>query len=262
AGFARCVEAGLRDVSVSIDTLDPALQDDICQARDVGNHALRTLLMARRFLPDSLSLANIVASSYNFDELPALVRHFHAMGVYTYITPVMIATEESGDYRFRANGAEFMVRHGSDAHRMRVIDELIALRRSGHGLTNSTRHLRDYRRYLETGVCAWRCEAGALGLDVFPDGGVSICKEKPRFGNILDPAFVETYTRGAFRKRNQITAAECSGCFYGEYREPQYAIRDWSVLAEWVLDYCRTFRHGMRFNRAARPADPDFHLRA
>ncbi|MGZ5427480.1 MAG: radical SAM protein [Thermoanaerobaculia bacterium] len=262
AGFARCVEAGLRDVSVSIDTLDPALQDDICQARDVGNHALRTLLMARRFLPDSLSLANIVASSYNFDELPALVRHFHAMGVYTYITPVMIATEESGDYRFRANGAEFMVRHGSDAHRMRVLDELIALRRSGHGLTNSTRHLRDYRRYLETGVCAWRCEAGALGLDVFPDGGVSICKEKPRFGNILDPAFVETYTRGAFRKRNQITAAKCSGCFYGEYREPQYAIRDSSVLAEWVLDYFRTFRHGMRFNRDARPADPDFHLRA
>lgn len=58
--------------------------------------------MARRLLPDSLSLANIVASSYNFDELPALVRYFYAMGVYTYITPVMIATEENGDYRFRA----------------------------------------------------------------------------------------------------------------------------------------------------------------
>ncbi len=251
--FARCVQAGLRDVSVSIDTLDPTLQDEICQARDVRNHALRTLLMARRLLPDSLSLANIVASSYNFDELPTLVRHFHAMGVYTYITPVMIASEESSDYRFRANGAEFMVRGGSDAHRMRVIDELIALRRSGHGLTNSTRHLRDYRRYLETGACAWRCEAGALGLDVFPDGGVSICKEKPRFGNILDPAFVETYARGAFRERNQVSAAACSGCFYGEYREPQYAIRDLSVLAEWVLDYFRTFRHGMRFNRAASP---------
>ncbi len=249
--FARCVEAGLRDVSVSIDTLDPTLQDDICQAREVRNHALRTLLMARRFLPDSLSLANIVASSYNFDELPALVRHFHAMGVYTYITPVMIATEESSEYRFRANGAEFLVRNGSDDHRMRVIDELIALRRSGYGLTNSTRHLRDYRRYLETGVCAWRCEAGALGLDVFPDGGVSICKEKPRFGNILDATFVETYAGGAFDERNHLTASECSGCFYGEYREPQYAIRNLPVLAEWVLDYFRTFRHGMRFNRAA-----------
>ena len=251
--FSRCVEAGLRDVSVSIDTLNPALQDDICQARDVGNHALRTLLMARRFLPDSLSLANIVASSYNFDELPALVRRFYAMGVYTYITPVMIATEENGDYRFRANGAEFIVRHGNVAHRMCVIDELIALRRRGYGLTNSTRHLRDYRHYLETGVCAWRCEAGTLGLDVLPDGGVSICKEKPPFGNILDPAFVKTYAGNSFRKPNELTTAECSGCFYGEYREPQYAIRNSSVLAEWVIDYFRTFRHGMRFNRDARP---------
>ncbi len=247
--FSRCVEAGLRDVSVSIDTLDPALQDDICQARDVGKHALRTLLMARRFLPDSLSLANIVASSYNFDELPTLVRRFHAIGVYTYITPVMIGTEENGDYRFRANGAGFTVRHGNDAHRLCVIDELIALRRGGYSLTNSTRHLRDYRHYLETGICTWRCEAGALGLDVFPDGGVSICKEKPPFGNILDPAFVKAYAGGAFRNRNELTAAGCSGCFYGEYREPQYAIRNASVLAEWVFDYFRTFRHGMRFNR-------------
>ena len=254
--FARCVEAGLGDVSVSIDTLNPALQDDICQARDVGDHALRTLRMARRLLPRSLSLANVVASSYNFDELPALVRHFHAMGVYTYITPVMIAPEESGDYRFRANGAGFTLRHGSEIHRVHVIDELIALRRSGSGLTNSTRHLRDYRQYLESGVCAWRCEAGALGLDVFPDGGVAICKEKPRFGNILDADFVEKYAAGAFREQNQATAAGCSGCFYGEYREPQYAIRSSSVLAEWALDYFRTFRHGMRFNPAVRPGAP------
>jgi MoaA/NifB/PqqE/SkfB family radical SAM enzyme len=251
--FARCVEAGLRDVSVSIDTLDPALQDDICQARDVAAHALGTLQMARRLLPDSLSLANIVASSYNFDELPALVRHFHAMGVYTYITPVMIATRESDDYRFRANGAGFTVRHGNVADRIRVIDELVVLRRKGRGLTNSTRHLLDYRRYLETGVCAWRCEGGELGLDVFPDGGVSICKEKPQFGNILDPGFVERYAGGAFRGRNRLTAAGCNGCFYGEYREPQYAVRNPRVLAEWVVDYVRTFRHGMRFRREALP---------
>jgi MoaA/NifB/PqqE/SkfB family radical SAM enzyme len=255
--FARCVEAGLRDVSVSIDTLDPALQDDICQARDVGDNALRTLRMARRLLPGSLSLANVVASSCNFDELPGLVRHFHAMGVYTYITPVMIAAEKSDDYRFRSGSAAFAVRHGPDARRLAVVDELIALRRGRYGLANSTRHLRDYRRYLETGVCAWRCEAGALGLDVFADGGASICKEKPAFGNILEPDFVAKYSGGGFLDPNRITAAACAGCFYGEYREPHYAIRSSMVLAEWALDYVRTFRHGMRFNPGARAASAD-----
>jgi MoaA/NifB/PqqE/SkfB family radical SAM enzyme len=255
--LARCVEAGLRDVSVSIDTLDRGLQDDICRARGVRDNALRTLSMARRLLPDSLSLANVVASSYNFDELPTLVRRFHSMGVYTYITPVMIAAEESGeddDYRFRAQVAEFAVRRGRDVRSLHVVDELIALRRTGHGLTNSTRHLRDYRKYLETGVCTWRCEAGVLGLDVFPDGGVGICKEKPAFGNILDSGFVEAYAGGSFGEQNRSTATACSGCFYGEYREPQYAIRSSRVVAEWAVDYARTFRHGMRFNPRAERA--------
>lgn len=251
--FARCVEAGLCDVSVSIDTLDAGMQDEICGGRGVRDHALRTLRMARRLLPGSLSLANVVASSHNFDELPALVRRFHAMGVYTYITPVMVAAGESDDYRFRARSEEFGVRRGPDARRAAVLDELIALRRAGFGLTNSTRYLRDYRDYLETGVLTWRCEAGALGLDVFPDGGVGVCKEKPAFGNILDPGFLAAYAGGAFRTANEATAAACSGCFYGEYREPQYAIRDARVLAEWAVDWARTFRHGLRFNPAAGP---------
>jgi hypothetical protein len=49
---------------------------------------------------------------------------------------------------------------------------------------------------------------------------------------------------------DQIISA-CSGCFYGEYREPQYAIRHVDVLAEWILDYYRIYRSGMNFNHAA-----------
>jgi len=247
--LTACAGAGLRDVSVSIDTLNRALQDDICRGHDVVDNALRTLRLARELLPDGLSQANVVASQYNFDELPSLVRFFHSLGVYTYITPVMIAAgklRNDEDYLFRSADTSFCLEGLSADRRDRVLDDLVALRRDGLGLTNSTRYLEDYRAYLATGRCDWRCECGTLVLDVHPDGSVCVCKEKPPIGNILDDDFVDFYRSVDFRAQARDAAATCSGCFYGEYREPQYAVRDLSVLGEWIRGWLRTFRRGMR----------------
>lgn len=248
--FSRCVQAGLQDISVSIDTLNPQLQDEICQGHEVTSHALKTLAMAQRLLPDSISQANIVASSYNFKELPDLVRYFHRLGIYTYITPVMIGPRrtEAAEYRFRSSERDFIDTLGSQPYGA-VIEELIHLRKTGHGLTNSTKHLRDYKNFLDTGRNPWRCEAGGLGLDVFPDGGVAICKEKPPFANILDTNIGEVCRSRAFREQSAAIIDACDGCFYGEYREPQYAIRHIGVLWEWLRDYLRVYRFGMRSNR-------------
>jgi MoaA/NifB/PqqE/SkfB family radical SAM enzyme len=252
--FVRCVKAGMQDVSVSIDTLNPALQDEICQGRDVVQNAIRTLKLARKYLPKSISLANIVASAYNFEELPELVRYFNELGVYTYITPVMISTDHLAEpeYLFRSNHQGF-IQDNMHPENDRVVDELIELRKDGYGLTNSTRHLLDYKEFLQTGVSTWRCEAGTLGLDVLPDGAVTICKEKPPFGSILDENFTETYYSKAFNEESDRVISACSGCFYGEYREPQYVIRHVDVLAEWVLDYLHTFHSGMNFNHETKP---------
>ena len=52
----------------------------------------------------------------------------------------------------------------------------------------------------------------------------------------------------AFKRRHLST--DCHGSFYGEYRKPLYALWDFSVFREWVLDWYRTFRHGMNFKKA------------
>jgi len=250
--LAAAAAAGLRDVSVSIDTLDRTLQDDICGSRGVVDNALRTLDLAARHLPRGMSLANIVASRLNFAALPDLVEFFRSRGVYTYITPVMIrrgAGEGEADYLFRSGDGAFCLDGVEPAQRDAVLDRLAALRRGGSGLANSTRFLEDFRSFLADGACSWRCEAGRLCLDVRPDGGVAICKEKPSLGNILDPGFPVFYRGAEFAARSAEQVRECTGCFYGEYREPQYAVRDLSVLAEWSRDWVRTFRRGMRWRR-------------
>jgi MoaA/NifB/PqqE/SkfB family radical SAM enzyme len=244
-----CRDAGLRDISVSIDTMNGDLQDSICGVRGAAGNALRTLKLAATILPRGISQANIVASNFNFEELPALVRRFGNLGLYTYITPVMVGaddTEGGQELFFRSEDTDFRLDRIPSDVRGRVIDELIDLRRSGYRLTNSTKFLEDFRRYLETGKCEWTCEAGTLCLDVHPDGSICVCKEKPPIGSVLAEDFVDFYRSSGFRELAALFSEDCSGCFYGEYREPQYAVRDLSVFREWVGGWFRTYRRGMR----------------
>ena len=96
---------------------------------------------------------------------------------------------------------------------------------------------------------SWRCQAGQLSLDIRPDGGICFCKEQEPIGNILDESFLSFYRSREFRRQAAEAANACEGCFYGEYREPYYAVRDMAVFGEWLRDWFFTFRHGMRFSR-------------
>lgn len=248
--LAECVAAGLNDISVSIDTLDKLKQDDICQRQGVVDHALKTLEYAKQLIPNGISQANVVASRFNFEELPDLVRYFYQRGTYTYITPVMIISEQEATkdgYNFRSQDNSFEIEGLSVETQTRVVNELIQLRQSGQGLTNSTKFLRDYLTHLLFRKMDWTCEAGRMTLDILPDGTVTVCKEKPPFGNILDPEFETLFRSKDYREYAKKISTACSGCFYGEYREPQYAIRNFTVFGEWVQDWFRVFRFGMRF---------------
>ena len=132
--LSECARAGLQDLSVSVDTLNRPVQDEICQARNVVDNALRTLRIAREVLPHSISQANIVASRFNFEEIPALVKYFHDMGSYSYVTPVMILTDGNqrpDRYKFRSEDTDFRPETlPADVHN-RILDQLIALRKRG-----------------------------------------------------------------------------------------------------------------------------------
>ena len=62
---------------------------------------------------------------------------------------------------------------------------------------------------------------------------------------LTNPSFADFYRSPRFRQAVDAQARSCIGCFYGEYREPAYAIRHSAVLREWVVDWVRTFRKGM-----------------
>ena len=249
--IAEVARAGAGALSVSVDTMDEKTQDWITGGHGSLARALRSLEWAVELMPDGMSLANIVASPHNFAELPGLVRYFGSRGIYTYITPAAVITAGPGEHLFRGPDASFACAGIDPALRDAVLNDLMALRRAGSGLTNSTRHLQDFRQFIMTGRSAWSCQPGMFALDVRPDGSVSACKEQPPIANALSPDFVDVYRSKAFRAMADTQADACSGCFYGEYREPFYAIRDSRILREWTVDWFRTFRHGMNWRQSA-----------
>ncbi len=90
--------------------MDGKLQDRICGVSGAKDSAIRTLRLARELLPRDMSLANIVASRFNFEQPPDLVRYFHSIGAYSYITPVMVGKElQNGgrDYLFHSENGGF-----------------------------------------------------------------------------------------------------------------------------------------------------------
>ena len=248
AALAAVAAAGARDLSVSVDTLDAgAPGPHLRRPRRRSRARSRTLELSRELLPRGISLANIVASRRNFAELPALVEHFHRRGIYSYVTPVMIgAGGGTEEYRFRSDDEAFDLAGVDAGARDTVMDALVALRLGGWGLTNSVRHLEDFRRFLGTGRSDWQCDAGRYTIDVLPDGRVSPCKEKPPLADILAPDFLRLARSREYRERVRQATAGCAGCFYGEYREPSYAVRDPAVQREWLAGWLRAYRRGMR----------------
>ncbi len=131
-----------------------------------------------------------------------------------------------------------------------MIGELLRLRGSGFGLTNSIHFLEDFHRCLATDTCDRKCEAGSLYLDVHPDGALCVCKEKPPAASVLDDHFLEFYRSAEFRELAAEVAAFCTGCFFGEYREPWYVVRNLGTFREWVVGWARSCQRGMRMNTA------------
>jgi len=149
--------------------------------------------------------------------------------------------ERSGkDFWFRGHDTRFRPEDMNPTHWTKAIEQLIELRRKGIGLTNSTRYLEDYRTYLKVGRSDWKCKAGLLSLDILPDGRVTVCKEKPALCNIMDHHFLDYIRSNEFRRAAYKISEACEGCFYGEYREPYYALHEFSVFQEWVRDWLET----------------------
>ncbi len=238
AGLLReAAAAGLDAVSVSLDTIDDEEQDKICRGRGVVVRALETLRAARDVLP-GICLANITVSARNLETVLSLVKHLVEQSIYVYVTPVMVAPPtppgEVTSLLFRSDDGSFSLGPQHVGQILQVLRELETLRNAGNLIANSSQYLRGYAKLVTRGEFQKVCSRRTVNLEIFPDGGISHCKEWAPIANILD-VDPKTYLKSReFARHMDAARAQCPGCYYGEIWEPQLLLSDWRCAREWA----------------------------
>jgi len=169
-----CLDAGLADLSFSLDTLDQKLQERFDGLPGGLSRRLANLAMLSHVLPARHGvLLNTVINDRNLHDLPRLSDLAYRLGHFISFIPVHLREGEGDDFF----GADPTLRIAGDRETelRRLIAELIADKRRRRHIANSRAFLAAIPDFMLRGRTDWTCRAGRTYLSLRPDTKASIC---------------------------------------------------------------------------------------
>lgn len=221
--LAELISRGLREFSVSLDTLNPERQAYIHDDADSWKKIMACIERLLNFLAGEKSflLLNTVVSPFNIDELPRLHDFARSKGLFISFVPI----ESGGSSEFAFNG-------GYHERIDRIYDHLIREKRSARNrIFNTTLFLEKSRQYLKSGKHDWRCDAGRLYYSVNPKGELSICHNFPPLFSLLDLSS-DDLPMLKNKRDGQKQADGCEGCMRPCWAEISFISSDRKSFAE------------------------------
>lgn len=216
--------AGLREVSVSLHSLDPAKHDAVGGTPGAHAAVLRNLEAIGASLRGSgnVLLLNTVVSPLNIAELPRMADFAREAGYLVSFVPI----EDRP-------GGEFAFREADHPLVYDVYARLAAMKRGGRSaIFNSSLFLEQSRRHLTSRRRVWSCEAGRRYCSVNPAGMLSICHRFPPEGSLLDGALPGRLGAPAYERRRRELIGSCAGCLRPCWAEVTNVFADRGSLAE------------------------------
>ena len=223
----RMIDGGLRNFSISLDSLYPERFDYICEKEGSWDEAVRMMTHISGRLhgkTGAMPTINCVVSNLNLEELPDLVRFAKKIGFTVSFLPIELLDDpkagvQNWEGRFIRYRPE-MGLHAEDsaAQVLKRVDwayeKIIAMKRDGWPILNSTPYLEASRLYLKTGrFPSEGCDAGRLYFSVAPNGQFTIChRTLHKHKHFLDPGFEEYFHSALYERSRLVEAGNCEGC--------------------------------------------------
>lgn len=233
--IVAAVEAGGKDISISLDSLNPGRQDSINgDFKASWQQALKAIANFSRYLPKEGSFASLgcVLQPHNIGDIEDVVRFGTEISWFTSLVPVHV-TEYSTPRGFRTFDRSLAFR----PEEWPAVDELIervrAMRGEGFLLYDSDQYLDDIKRFVRGQETTWRshnhgvCDSPNLYFALLPNGEVSPCCDH-RLENsypAYDPGFPALYGQRDWRNEVRQVTESCEGCMYGSYPEITISMR-------------------------------------
>ena len=197
------VQAGLFNVNISLDSLDPAINDRLRGVRGATEKAIAAIdLLLETTARMKSNLAVIVkpiAMAPTLDGLERLVEFAAQRHISGVLLQAIINMEDDDQPGWREE-SELWPR--DPAHVVRVFDRLISMKERGYPILNSTGHLRSLAQYLvdPSSTSEGVCRVGTSNLSIWPDGSVKpLCELLPGPRNLgnLTTTTAEAIWKGA-----------------------------------------------------------------
>jgi len=223
----KAIDYGVKNFSISLDSLFPARFDYICEYEGAWEEAVGTIVHVGKRLaatPGAMPTINCVVSNLNLEELPNMVRFARDVGFAISFLPIeLLEDEKAGQRNWEARFIRYrpeMGLHTEDSSASMLgrvdaaYDKLIEMKAEGWPILNSTPYLKASKTYLKTGQFpAEGCDAGRLYFSIAPNGQFTIChRTVQQHKHFLDPDF-ETYFHSAvYERARMLEAGSCEGC--------------------------------------------------
>lgn len=233
--IAAAVEAGGKDISISLDSLVPGQQDKINGAFNNSWHqALKAMAIFSRYLPKEGSFASIgcVLQPQNMGDIEDVVRFGTAISWFTSLVPVHV-TDYAAPRGFRSFDADLQFRPDEWPVVDAVIERVRGMREEGFLLYDSDQYLDDIKRFVRGQPTTWRdhnngvCDSPNLYFALLPNGEFAPCCDHrlKRGYPAYDEKFPSLYADRAWREEVLQVTGACEGCMYGSYPEMTIAMR-------------------------------------
>jgi MoaA/NifB/PqqE/SkfB family radical SAM enzyme len=251
----KCAELGVRDISISLDSLNSSTQDFLNgQFENSWNEAIETISNIGATLGKSTFAAfGCVFSPFNFREVTKVIQFATEIGFWVSLVPAHNSSVlEPRSFSTFKNTVEFSP---SQYHEIdEIIDQIRLMKKTGFNIYDSDQYIDDLQRYVKKEPVTWRsrndgvCDAGSLYFAVLPDGALAACCDY-RLDSFIDVGgdeFVDKYRRGGFVPAITAKSRSCQGCLYGSYPEISISARFAKAAMERVKLFIAESRNEIR----------------
>lgn len=242
----KCVAAGVRDISISLDSLEPTLQEIINgYFPGTWGRAIKTMADVNELFPENgTAFFGTVLMPRNINHIQDVIEFATAIGWGVSLVPVHISTPDR-PRGFRTFDDRNVCRFPSHTHpRVReVLQEVKGLRKKGFNVYDSDEYIDDIYRFIVGEPLRWRrrngnvCDSPNLYFAIEPNGNISPCCDYklPNFHPLYHKDFPKLYRSGIIHQELYSFTRNCAGCLYGSYPEITITARYFVPLVKRIL---------------------------
>lgn len=238
----KCVSAGGKDISISLDTLQPELQDEINGGfNNSWNRAIKTISNVSKIFPENATaFFNSVIMPKNLKSIKQVIKFATKIGWGVSLVPVHVSNVNKPQ-AYRTLDFENNVTFDKDSEFeiKNLTLELKKLKKK-YNLYDSVEYIEDIENFLLKKPLKWRsknkniCDSPNLYFAISPSGTLKSCCDFEIEKNyyVFENDFPEKFRSGEIHEYVYQVTNKCDGCMYGSYPEITLTARSLGPFVE------------------------------